>query len=238
VGASATLFTRLRADWNAFAERARLRALPAVPAVVTVILLGMLLPFAGGGTVLPAQLESSLAAERLQRFYRAHEGRLPEAGPSGPIYSTRPAFFWPECPGADYYTFRLYRSDGSEQASVDRVRTLYYVLQPPGGLEAGANYRFEVSAVVESVPIQWQEQFLVVRPPPEELDALLDSMHLELGNADGLFVLLGYYADLQSPDDVVSTLIQWKAATGELDSLDDGTPETWIETEVRRLERQ
>jgi len=226
----------LREQWNAFAARTHLRALPPVPAVVAVILLGMLLPFAWKSDALPAPLESSLAAERLSRFYRAHAGRLPEAGPSGPVYSQRPAFFWPEHPGADHYTFRLYRADGSEQASLERVTRLFHILQPPGGLEPGASYRFEVAAVVAGVPIPWQEHHLTVRPPPEELEALLDSMYMELGRAESLFVLLGYYADLQSPDDVVSTFVRWKAAKGELASLDDGTPETWLEAEVRRLE--
>jgi hypothetical protein len=212
----------LRERWERFAARTGLRMLPPVPAVLVVLALGILVPFVAKVDALPAQLAPSLAKDRLARFLAAHK-QLPEAGPAGVIYCQRPAFYWPEHPGADSYTLRLYRADGTEQAGVTGIRHLFHLIRPPGGLEPGT-YRYEVVAVVEGVEIPWQEHEFTVETPPEEPPR--ETMLMTLGPAECAYVLVGHYARLDSPHDVVSAFLHWKAARGE--DPGPGSPASWL----------
>jgi hypothetical protein len=219
------LAQKLRHRWEVFATRTGLRLLPPVAAAVAVVALGVLVPLLPKVDALPAQLAPSLAEGRLARFLRTHE-HLPDAGPTGEIYASRPAFFWPEREGADGYAFRLYRADGTEQAAADGILTTFHMIPPPGVLAPG-EYRFEVKAIVKGDRVPWQEQrFTVLRAPG--LESLRGTMGLDLGAAESDYVLLGYYADLNSPCDVISAFLQWKATRGELGSLGKGPPAAWL----------
>jgi hypothetical protein len=211
----------LRERWEALAARTGLRFLPPVPTVLLVLAAGVLVPFVAPVDALPTQFAPSLAQERLARFRAAHP-TLPEAGPLGSVYSKRPAFFWPAHADADHYSLRVLRSDGTEQVRVDMLRRPFHLIQPPGGLEPGASYRFEVVAFVAGEALPWQEHSFAIRPEPEDLGPLLASLRLGLGTEESAYVLLGYYADKQSPHDVVSAFLHWKACRGELGSLGAG----------------
>jgi hypothetical protein len=217
----------LRHKWEALATRTGLRLLPPVGTALAVLAAGVLIPFVPRVDALPPQLAPSLASARIARFLRAHP-ELPEAGPSGAIYAARPAFFWPERAGADAYVFRLYRADGTEQAAAE-VRKTFTLIPPPGRLEPG-EYRFEVKAVVKGETVAWQERTFTVRPAPEDLTRLLGAMGMDLSAAESQYVVLGYYADLRSPDDVISAFLQWKTARGEAESLGKGPPAAWLAT--------
>lgn len=217
---------RLRHTWEAFAARTGLRLLPPVGTALAVLALGVMLPFVPRVDALPPQLAPSLASARIARFLRTHEA-LPEAGPTGPIYASRPAFYWPEREGAGSYVFRLYRSDGTEQAAAGGIKQTFTLIPPPGQLAPG-DYRFEVKAVVQGETVPWQEHAFTVRPTPEDLERLLGRMGMDLTAAESDYVLLGYYADLRSPDDVISAFLQWKTTRGEAGSLGKGPPAAWL----------
>lgn len=217
---------RIRHGWEAFATRAGLRLLPPVGAALAVLAAGVLVPFLPRVDALPPQLAPSLAASRLARFLRANP-TLPETGPSGAIHTAQPAFFWPEREGAESYSFRLYRADGDEQASADGIKTTFTLIPPPGVLAPG-EYRFEVKALVKRDLVPWQERKFTVRPAPEGFQQLRASMGMDLDGAESAYVVLGYYADRGSPDDVISAFLQWKAARGETGSLGKGPPASWL----------
>jgi hypothetical protein len=223
---------KLRHRWEAFAEGTGLRFLPPVGAALIVLAAGVLLPFVPRVDALPPQLAPSLAAARVTRFVRAHAD-LPEAGPSGAIFSTRPAFYWPAHPDAKSYSFRLERADGTQQAAADGITRTFHFVPPPGRLVPG-EYRFSVHAVAKGERIPWQERQFTVRPAPEELEQLTRTLGMDLGGAESAYVLLGCYADLQSPHDVVSAFLQWKSARGEADSLGEGPPSAWLNAYVGR----
>lgn len=219
------LAQKLRHQWEVFATRTGLRLLPPVAAAIAVVALGVLVPLLPRVDALPAQLAPSLADDRLARFLGTHE-QLPDAGPSGEIYASRPAFFWPEREGADGYAFRLYRADGTEQAAADGIKTTFHLIPPPGVLAPG-NYRFEVKAIVKGERVPWQEHEFTILPAPG-LAPLRGTMGIDLDAAQSDYVLLGYYADLKSPCDVISAFLQWKAARGELGSVGKGPPAVWL----------
>ena len=218
----------LRRKWEAFAARTGLRLLPPVGTALAVLAAGVLLPFVPRVDALPPQLAPSLASARIVRFLRAHK-ELPEAGPSGAIYASRPAFFWPEREGADSYAFRLYRADGAEQAAASGVRQTFTLIPPPGRLEPG-EYRFEVKAIVRGETVPWREHAFTVRPAPEDLVRLFGAMGMDLPATESQYVMLGYYADLGSPHDVISAFLQWKTTRGEAESLGKGPPSAWLAT--------
>jgi hypothetical protein len=230
-----SLFAVIRQRWESFATRTGLRFLPPVPTVILAVAAGVLVPFVVTVDALPTQLAPSVARDRLARF-RAQFPDLPDSGPSGLICSHRPAFFWPEHTGADSYSLRVYSSDGVEQVTADGLKTTFHLIQPPGGLTPGVSYRFEVSAVVAGEPIPWQEHDFTVRPPPDDLEPLLAGSRMHLDPEEGAFVLLGYYAGLESPSpcDVISAFLQWKAARGELAGLPAGTPAIWLSSVASR----
>lgn len=219
---------KLRHGWESFAERTGLRLLPPVGAAVAVLALGVLLPFVPRVDALPPQLAPSLASARVGRFLRAHPD-LPDTGPAGAIHASRPAFFWPERPGAESYAFRLHRADGTEQAAADGIPRTFHIIPPPGRLEPG-EYRFEVLAVVKGERMPWRERRFTVLPASDDLRQLLGTLGMDLDAAKAEYVLLGYYADLRSPCDVISAFLQWKSARGERDSVGKGPPSTWLET--------
>ncbi len=222
------LSQKLRLKWERVATRTRLRLLPPVGAALAVLALGVLLPFLPRVDALPPQLEPSLASARIARFLRSHDV-LPEAGPTGAIYSSRPAFFWPEREGADSYVFRLSGADGAELAAAQGIRTTFTLIPPPGRLPPG-EYRFEVKAVVQGETLPWQEHAFTVRPTPPELDGLLGKMGMDLTAAESDYVLLGFYSDLRSEDDVISAFLQWKTTRGEAKALGKGPPAAWLST--------
>ena len=78
--------------------------------------------------------------------------------------------------------------------------------------------------------VAWQERSFSVRAAPEELQRLTSTIGMDLGGADSAYVLLGCYADLQSPHDVVSAFLQWKSARGEAASVGTGPPSVWLGT--------
>jgi hypothetical protein len=217
----------LRHRWEAFAEATGLRFLPPLGAAAVVLAAGLLLPFVPRVDALPPQLAPSLASARIARFVRAHAD-LPEAGPSGSIFAPRPAFYWPARPDAATYSFRLERADGTEQATASGLTRTFHFVPPPGRLEPG-EYRFQVHAIVRGEKIPWQERSFSVKPAPEELQRLLSTIGMDLGGPDSAYVLLGCYADIQSPHDVVSAFLQWKSARGEADSLGSGPPSAWLD---------
>jgi hypothetical protein len=219
---------RLRHGWEAFAEKAGLRFLPPVAAAIVVLAAGILLPFVPRVDALPPQLAPSLAASRISRFLRA-DPDIPDVGPTGPTYAARPAFFWPECPGAESYSFRLYRADGTEQAAADGIRRTFHIIPPPGRLDPG-EYRFEVVAVAKGTKTPWQQGAFRVLPAPEAIRKLSDTVGVDLGAAENAYVLLGCYADLRSPSDVVSAFLQWKSALGEADAIGNGPASVWLKT--------
>lgn len=219
---------RLRHAWESFAERTGLRLLPPVGTAVAVLALGVLIPFLPRVDALPPQLAPTLASARLARFLRSHPD-LPDAGPSGPIYSVRPAFYWPERPGAANYSFRLHGADGTELAAAKGIKNTFHIVPPPGRLNPG-EYRFEVRAVVNGEEVPWQERVFTVRDTPEGLRELLASTGIDLDGSQREYVLIGYYADLQSPHDVISAFLQWKTALGEASSIGNGPPAMWLKT--------
>jgi hypothetical protein len=223
---------KLRHRWETFADATGLRFLPPVCAAAVVLAAGVLLPFVPRVDASPPQLAPSLASARIARFVRGHAD-LPEAGPSGPILSSRPAFYWPARTDAQSYSFRLERADGAEQASATGIRTTFHLIPPPGRLEPG-QYRFQVHAVVNGKEIPWREcTFGVnhpVAPAAQELPSLLGGAGMELDAAESAYVLLGYYAERQSPHDVISAFLQWKSARGEAATLGAGPPSTWLNT--------
>jgi hypothetical protein len=218
----------MRLRWDAFAQSAGLRSLPPVGAAIVAVVLGVLLPFAPRVDALPPQLSPSLADARIGRFLRTHP-EIPDTGPAGTIYAARPAFHWPEREGAESYAFRLERADGTAQAAAEGITRTFHFVPPPGRLEPGA-YRFEVLAVVKGAKVHWQERSFSVVRAPEDLERLVDTVSMELDAAASAHVLMGCYADLQSPHDVVSAFLQWKAASGEADSLGKGPAAAWIKT--------
>ncbi len=218
----------LRRRYEAFATRTGLRLLPPVGAAVAVLAFGILLPFVPRVDALPPQFAPSLASSRIARFLRAHD-KIPDAGPTGPIYSPRPAFFWPVCEGADSYAFRLCLANGAEQARAEGIKETFTLIPPPGQLAPG-EYRFEVHAVVKGQASPWREGTFTVRPRPADLDHLLGRMGMELTAAEADYVLLGAYADLRSTDDVVSAFLQWKTARGEASSLGKGPAAVWLKS--------
>jgi len=218
----------LRHRWESFAKRTGFRFLPPVSAAVAVLAAGVLLPFMPRVDALSPQLAPSLASARLTRFLREHVD-LPDAGPSGSTYSSRPGFYWPERPGAESYCFTLRRSDGTEQAAATGITRTFHVIPPPGRLAPG-EYRFEVRAVVNGEEIPWQERAFTVRETPEELSRLRGTMGVDLDAAQTEYVLIGFYADLQSPHDVVSAFLQWKTALGEASTVGNGPPAAWLRT--------
>jgi len=226
------LVHKVRRKWETFAERTGLRLLPPVGAALAVVALGVTLPFVPAVDALPQQLAPSLASARVERFLRAHPD-LPDAGPVGPIYTSRPAFFWPERPGAESYVFRLRRADGVEEAAADGVTRTFHVIPPPGRLDPG-EYLFEVFAVEKGERTPWRELTFSVRHAPEELQSLLGTMGIDLNAADSEYVLIGCYAELQSPHDVISAFLQWKTARGEAASLGKGPPSVWLKTLAAR----
>jgi hypothetical protein len=213
-----------------------LRFLPPVGAALVVLAAGVLLPFVPRVDASPPQLAASLATARVTRFVRAHAD-LPEVGPSGPILSNRPAFYWPAHPGAQSYSFRLERSDGAVQAAATGIRNTFHLIPPPGRLEPG-QYRFQVHADVKGEKVAWQECTFTtshpIGPEHEDLPSLLGSAGMELDAAESTYVLMGYYADRQSPHDVVSAFLQWKAARDETASLGAGPPSLWLNALVGR----
>jgi hypothetical protein len=219
---------RIRHGWEAFAARTGLRGLPPVLAAIAVLAAGVLFPFVPRVDALPPQLAPSLANSRVGRFLRAHPD-IPEAGPSGTVRTPRPAFYWPEREGADSYSFRLYRADGTPQASADGLKTVFTLIPPPGALAPG-EYRFEVKAVVKGEAQAWREKAFTVRPAPEDLAKLTHAMGMDLTPAEGAYVLLGYYADVGSPDDVISAFLQWKAARGEAATVGKGPAAAWLKS--------
>jgi hypothetical protein len=225
----------VRERWESFAGRTGLRLLPPVPTVLLVVTAGVLVPFLAAVDALPTQFDPDLARDRVARF-RAQYPKMPDSGPSGLICSRRPAFFWPEHAGADSYSLRVYSNDGTEQVTADGLRTTFHLIEPPGGLVPGVAYRFEVAAVVAGHTIPWQEHDFTVRPPPDDLEPLLEGLRMRVGPEESAFVVLGYYASLPSPSpcDVVSAFLHWKALRGELASLPPGAPATWLDTLVAR----
>lgn len=219
---------KLRHRWEAFADATGLRFLPPVGAALAVLAAGLLLPFVPRVDALPPQLAPSLASARVARFVRAHPD-LPEAGPSGAIFAPRPAFYWPAHPDARSYSFRLERADGTEQAAAEGITRTFHFVPPPGRLEPG-EYRFRVHALVKGQKVPWQERDFSVKAAPEELQRLTSTIGMDLGGADSAYVLLGCYADLQSPHDVVSAFLQWKSARGEAASLGAGPASAWLDT--------
>jgi len=77
--------------WERFAARTRLRRLPAVPAVVAVLVLGLLLPLMASGKSRPASLQPSLAQQRIEAMLARSGETLPE----GAIVEPRPTLRWP-----------------------------------------------------------------------------------------------------------------------------------------------
>jgi len=218
---------KLRHRWEAFAEATGLRFLPPVGAALAVLAAGLLLPFVPRVDALPPQLAPSLANARITRFVRAYPD-LPDVGPSGPIFAPRPAFYWPAHPDAQSYSFRLERADGTEQAAADGITRTFHFVPPPARLKPGA-YRFQVHALVNGRKVPWQERDFSVKAAPGDLQRLTSTIGMDLGGADGAYVLLGCYADLQSPHDVVSAFLQWKSARGEAASLGTGPASVWLD---------
>jgi len=218
----------LRRRWEAFATRMGLRLLPPVGTAVAVLAFGVLLPFVPDVDALPPQFAPSLASSRIARFLRAHE-TIPEMGPTGAVYSARPAFHWPACEGADSYAFRLYGAGGAEMARAEGIKQTFTLIPPPGLLAPG-EYRFEVDAFQNGAPVLWRESNFTVRPRPAEIDHLLGRMGMELTAAESEYVLLGTYADLRSAHDVVSAFLQWKTARGEAASLGNGPAAVWLKS--------
>lgn len=228
------LIQKLRERWETFAEGSGLRLLPPVGAAAVVLAAGVLLPFVPRVDALHPQLAPSLASARVARFVRAH-GDFPDCGPAGPIQATRPAFYWPAHAEATSYSFRLERSDGTEQARAQGITSTFHLIAPPGRLVPG-EYRFEVRARVKGADVPWRKcefQIYEVGPKPG-LPSLLGSADTTLDAAESAYVLLGYYADRQSPHDVVSAFLQWKVARGEASALGNGPPSVWLNALVGR----
>lgn len=219
---------KLRYRWEAFANASGLRYLPPVSAAACVLLAGVLLPFVPRVDATPPQLAPSLASARVARFVRTH-ANLPDLGPSGTILATRPAFYWPACPEADSYSFRLEGANGAVLSSATGVLTNFHLILPPGRLEPGA-YRFQVIAVVKGMEIPWREGTFTIDAMAKEpeLQVLLGSARTDVDAAESAYALLGYYAERQSVHDVISAFLQWKTALGEAASLGSGPPSVWL----------
>jgi hypothetical protein len=222
------LSQKIRHGWESFATRTGLRLLPPVGAALAVLAAGVILPFLPRVDALPPQFAPSLASARIARFLRAH-GTLPDFGPTGAVYSTRPAFFWPAREGADSYAFRLHGEGGTELAAAQGIKETFTMIPPPGRLAPG-EYRFEVKAVLKGETLPWQEHAFTVRATPADLERLHGRMGMDLTAAESDYVLLGYYSDLRSEDDVISAFLQWKTTLGETKALGKGPPSAWLAT--------
>jgi hypothetical protein len=188
--------------------------MPPWPTLVVILGLGLLIPMTLGVDTKPADLAVSVAAQRYARFVRELPDDSLDLGPQGGVFSVRPTFFWPPLPEADRFVFRLYAADGTVQVVNEAVRAPYYRLRPPGSLTPGESYRFEVRAVASAGhPLHWPDRLEVkqghftVREPPDDLRALRRRIGLELGSAEGAFVLVGYFAARASPFDVISAYV-------------------------------
>lgn len=207
-----TTFSGIKRGWEDLASRYRIRRLPPGPTLIVVLAAGLLIPQAVGMNRTPAELTPSLAQERLDRYAERHGDVAPAFGPTGPILSDRPAFFWPAVPDAVKYRFRLPLSDGTVWVGAEiAAPTTHHQLPSPGKLEPGS-YRFEVEAIgPDGAILGTRTGAFTVAAPTEELKKLRKLARYELAPAEGALVLMGYYAAKESHHDVAGAALLYRA---------------------------
>jgi len=161
-------------------------------------------------------------------------------GPAGSIYAVRPAFYWPRVPGAARYAFTL-RHGEDVVVRAESVGKCYFLLRPPGALQTGQTYRFEVAAMNADgafLPFPGGEprlrQKFQVRATPEDLDDLNRLIRMELSADAGAYVLMGYFADRSSAHDVISAFISWKVYGRKTTELSKGEARDWLAAEFSK----
>lgn len=185
-----------RGSWNSFAERFHLRAMPALPTILVVLAVAIALPLEARVDDRPTELAPTLAAERLARYAPGAPAQGLEVGPTGVILAIRPAYYWPDHPGAVRYRFRLDRADGTPWVTPTEVETHYFLHDPAGGVQPGTSYTFTVDALDADHRVirTWRASFSV-RTQPEELEKMRRRASRELSPFERDLFLLGYYAE-------------------------------------------
>ena len=226
--------------WSDWAERYRLRDLPVVPAVCVALAVGLVVPLIAEIDRTPAEVSLSLAESRLERYAERGVEAEPAFGPVGPIFSTRPAFYWPPEPGAERYELRVFHADGRPWTKgAESVDNCYYLLPGPSRMETGRSYRFEVRSIgADGGELRLRRAVFSVVDPPEDLADLRRRVARHWGAFECARVLLGYYAELNAHHDVLTALLaayEADRARFEREML-DGTQD-WVARRVGQVAR-
>jgi hypothetical protein len=190
-----------------FIQRNRLNALPGVPTVLLVLIVGLAIPLGMRVDSRPTSISMELARLRLAEFLATSTHAAPDASPSGEIVSERPAFLWKAMPKAARYGFRLYEGNAL-WIGTDLVEAPWYLLPPPGRLEPGRTYRFTVEGLDghgRVIGPQTGATF-TLRAATEDLRALEHRVRAVLDSHESAFVLAGYYAERGWIHDLMAAL--------------------------------
>ena len=200
---------------EALEKALRPNAIPPLPGIVAMLILGITIPFyLPLGTASPTQLSESLALERLESY----EPTQVIVSPAGEIYSSLPAFQWPKNPQAARYELTLHSGDTSESwLGPITLREPYYVMPSPGNLDTGVRYKFAVKSFDETGqpvgnPIR---SSFVVLPATDLLADLQQQARQSTNQQETTLALAGAYAKAGSVHDVASALAAYLRAAPE-----------------------
>lgn len=193
----------------------RPNAIPPLPGIAVMLILGIAVPFyLPLGADWPTQLSESLALERLESY----KPTPVIVSPAGEIYSSLPAFQWPENAEADSYELTLYSGDKSESwLGPMTVREPLYVMPSPGNLESGVPYKFVVKSFDEQgqpVGNPIRSSFIVL-PATDLLAELQQQAQQSANQQETSLALAGAYAKADSVHDVASALAAYLQAAPE-----------------------
>ena len=199
----------LRRGWRGFTgvlHRYRLDELPPVATIALVLVVGFAIPMALGIDMTPANLQRTLAVERLGNF---DEG-MPQTSPAGDTYCAEPAFYWPAHEQAARYNFKL-RSNGDLKHSTQVAGRAHYLLPSPGNLKPG-RYRFIVEAIDGDGRALGQVVDATFVVKADEAIATLEADATRMLEADAAaLVMAGEYAARDSLHDIRSALTRYLA---------------------------
>ncbi len=206
-----------RRHWERTATRHQLRSLPILPCLGVVLVVGLVAPFLTRADLRPTDLTLSLARARLAAYAEALPAAETEVGPMGPIFSQRPALYWPAHEAAEGgYRVQITRDDGTPWilGSDGEVSSRTSLLVPaPRALETGSAYRFEVWAIgtdgetLGAGDLPHASGTFAVVEPTEKLRHVRECAGRALDPLEANLVLLGAYAEIRSLHDVMTALL-------------------------------
>ena len=236
----------LRRAWRgikSFLDGSGLAAMPPVPTILALLLVGLCIPMALGVDRIPEGLSPAVARTHLAKY----SAPMPATSPAGGIYSDRPVFVWTRHPRAARYRFRLREGEvwqiraGAIAQPADETEPVHYLLPAPGVLKAGTTYEYAVEAVDRKGATLGQiaDGSFSVKDLDAEIAALskkpgngdrvaalerLKTLRAEalhnLGAAETALVLAGAYAGLDSVHDVRTALLRYLAESPRGSSAD------------------